>query len=651
MMARMDAGTSSKQRLTPEARRWLRLACVVAVPALVLGGLSIYGLVHRWEFALALADERPPVEAYAKWGTWMAGTINAGLLLIVVTFAVVRATMALSKGRNGMADEVADVSGDVLARKRVPSVTRREWMWLLIVIVAALALRWPRMGLSFYNDEAHTFKRYIAGRFHEAKDGKVKFRQVSWLDTVWLNQVGNNLMPCSVFGRACYDSWRKLAHATEGTVCEAAVRLPQLVTGLASLVVLWLALRRLLGAGAAWWAVVLLALHPWHVRYCTEARAYGFMLLGVAMCFYFVIRALEDTRWRWWIGLGLAQFVCLWSFTGSVYLLAVFDAAVFVPLLWRAWKHGGSWVPLLRFGTGLIIGAMVTLQVMLPSVLPLLGAMRELDSLKGAMDGRWFADMLAGLSFGVRGVDWDSQNPDNFSLQRLLGVNPWLWLVIVASGALWLCGALLSLPRGRGLRLFVWSGPVAIALSWVVMTVAGKYLHSWYVIYALPGVVVALAFAVHAVASRTGPGMATRVLVFLPLAAVLGCWLWADFYCAQRGKENLRGLAEAARGESYPALLKAGGKSVFAAMLSDADTYDPRVTVLREAKDLDGALERARAAGVPLMVSVGRVGIGESELLLKRLTESGEFEPAAVIRGQDEEQFTHHLFQLRQSAR
>ena len=66
-----------------------------------------------------------------------------------------------------------------------------------------------------------------------------------------------------------------------------------------SLVVLWLLARRLLPPSAAWWTLILAALHPWMVRYATEARGYGFLMLGVTLAFYFLDRALEDNRWRW----------------------------------------------------------------------------------------------------------------------------------------------------------------------------------------------------------------------------------------------------------------------------------------------------------------------------------------------------------------
>lgn len=604
------------------------LAVVFAVFAAVTGS--------TWMQALKQVREGDKFELlpYIKAGLWWASAVNA--LLSAVLAATARWW----------------ARGSSPGSLPMPSakLTRCAWLGLLLILAGAGALRWARLDLSFYNDEAHTFRRYIAGRFSQTKDEKVKWKPVDWVDTIWLNEVGNNLMPCSIFGRLSYDAWLKLAHKPTGTVSETAVRLQAWLSGMASLVVLWLLARRILPPAAAWWVLILAALHPWMVRYATEARGYGFLMLGVALAFYFLQRALEDERWRWWLGFGFAQFLCLWAFPGAVYFLASLDGLTLLRQGWAWKKRRGEMTLLLRPLVGLALAGMLTLQVMLPSMLQLMGAMRVLDSLKGSLNWVWWTDTLSGLGFGIRGLDQDATNPQNLALSRLLHDQPLLWVLIVMAAGLLVIGLVELLRRPGAAWILALVGPLAVVLSWAAMSAQGKYLHPWYLLYAVPGMILAWAAA---------PGWFTRWREFGPQALgkvalpVLGLfWFSLDLHYARVGKENVRGLAEAALGEKYTPLWQLPHpKRVFAAMLSDANLYDPWVRVIKtnahEDGTLDGLIAEARKDHRELFVSVGHVGIDDSPKLLERLKTSGEFEPVATLWGLDEDQFTHHLFHLR----
>ncbi len=628
--------TNFKKALSDaRVRHWLGPGLVLAVMALVLGILS-YRMM-RGEWWAALASDKPGPEDFARWGTYWAVTINAVLLGAGALSVAIRLNVIVRRVlRGGEGEEVGGRKSEDVRN----SVRRREWLWLLLVLVLAGGLRWPRMDLSFYNDEVHTFRNYIAGWYKLSDDGTPKWRQIKWSETLWQNKRGNNLAPCSISGRLFYDAWIKISGAPVGAVSETAVRLPQFVTGMASLVVLWLAVRRMGGARAAWCVLVLAALHPWHVRYSTEARSYGFMLLAVAWCFYSLHRALEDNRWRWWLSLGFAQFLCLWSFTGAVYFLAVFDGAVLIVLSFDAIKRRGGWTSIARFGISLLLGAMLTLQLMLPTVPQLLDAMRELNSVKGVMGRGWWADALSGVFFGMRGWDLDSANPDNLALLRETAQQPWWWLVVAVVVLAWGTGTVRLLRRHAAGGIWVLSGPVALLLSWAVMSGQGKYMHSWYLLFAVPGMVVSVVAGLECLEERLRGGRMSRVAAGLCGLMIAISWLAADLFYMGHTKENLRGLAEAGRGLAQP-------RGIYAAMIADVVNYDPRVVLLKTAAALDDVIAKARKDGLPLAVSVGHVGIGESQQVFDRLSGSGEFEEAAVFRGMDEAQFTHYLFRLR----
>lgn len=621
--------------------RWMWPGLALATGAIVLAVLSLRMMRDGWW--AALAGDKPGPEDFARWGTYWATTINALLLGAGALFAMIRLNVIVRRLLRG--DRRAEGGGcepdrETNAAIRQPGLRRCDWLWLLLVLALAGGLRWPRMGLSFYNDEAHTFRNYIAGRFKPADDGTLKWRQAKWSETLWLNKVGNNLAPCSLFGRLFYDTWRKTSGAPEGSVSETAVRLPQFVAGMASLVVLWLAMRRMMGPRAAWWALVLAALHPWHVRYSTEARAYGFLLLAVACCFYFLQRALEDNRWRWWLSLGFAEFLCLWSFAGSVYFLAVIDGVVLLVLSFRAIRRPGGWSSAVRFSVGMVLATMLSLQWMLPTVPQLMEAMRQLDSVKGVMGHEWWADAVSGMFFGVRGWDWDPGNPDNLAVLRETARGLWVWGVVAVVAAAWVTGGIRLARCGAVGAAAVLSGPVAVLLSWAVMSAQGKFLHPWYVLFAVPGVVMSLAAGLEWLSQCRGGAAAARMVAAMTGLVIVLAWLPADSVYLGHGKENLRGLAGAGREAAQP-------DGVYAAMIADVDIYDPGVVTLKTAAALDDAVSSARREGRPLTVSVGHVGIGESPQVYQRMQGSGEFEEVAVFRGLEEAQFTHYLFRLR----
>lgn len=632
----MPAEMTFKRALSDaQVRRWLWPGLVLAVSALVLAILSYRMMRNEWW--AALADGKVGPNDFARWGTYWATSINAVLLGAGALFVAIRLNVLVRRLMRGMRNVECESGNFEIVRN---SIQRREWLWLLLVLVLAGGLRWPRMDLSFYNDEMRTFRNNIAGQFRPGDDGQLKWRQAKWGNTLWLNKFGNNLVPCSLFGRLSYDAWRKISGSPEGTVSETVVRLPQFVAGLASLAVLWLAMRRMCGARAAWCVLVLAALHPWHVRYSTEARAYGILLLAVAWNFYSLQRALEDNRWRWWLSLGFAQFICLWSFTGIVYFLFVFDGAVLIVLSHQAMKRRGVWISIARFGIGLLFGAMLTLHLMLPTVPQLMEAMRVLDSVKGVMGREWWADALSGVFFGMRGWDLDPTNPDNLALLRETAQRPWLWVVVAVAVLLWGVGTVRLLRRNAAGGISVLSGPVAVLLSWAVMSAQGKYMHSWYLLFAVPGVVLSVVAGLECLVECQRGGQTGRVAAGLCGLMISISWLATDLHYTRHTKENLRGLAEAGRGLAQP-------HGIYAGMIADVVNYDPRVVLLKTAAALDDEIARARRDGLPLAVSVGHVGIEETSQVFERLKGSGEFEEAGVFRGMDEAQFTHYLFRLR----
>ena len=393
---------------------------------------------------------------------------------------------------------------------------------------------------------------------------------------------------------------------------------------------------------ASWVALVLMALHPWAVRYSTEARAYGMLMLAVALCFYFLQRAFDDGRWRWWLGLGLAEFLCVWSFSGVVFYLVVLNTGILTRMVYL-WSKGGEGVMVLRPVVGMAVGGMVALQLMLPTLPQLIEAM-NLDSLKGSMGRVWWADVMGGLLWGVRGWDSDPENPFNLALVRMLIHQPALWVVLVIEVALIIVGFVVLVKKSGVGRILAFAGPVGLLLSWLVMTTRGKYLHPWYVIYVIPNIIMFLVVGYKTITNINYLKNTFKWTMILIIFVIGGSWVWNDLLYVHRGKENLRGLVEVAHQFEFINGRKTG---IYAAMLSDTDIYDSSVYVLKSTSEIDEVVIRARREEVPLLVSIGHQGIGDAASALQKLNKSEEFEMVATVWGLDEQQFTHYIYKLR----
>jgi uncharacterized membrane protein len=94
------------------------------------------------------------------------------------------------------------------------------------------------------------------------------------------------------------------------------------VFAVAALPLMWFAGRRLGGKQVAWFAVVVLALNPWALRYATEARMYSFVVCLV-LAGYLLVTAALDRRNVWLlIGIALVTGALVLTHYWALYLVA-----------------------------------------------------------------------------------------------------------------------------------------------------------------------------------------------------------------------------------------------------------------------------------------------------------------------------------------
>jgi hypothetical protein len=279
-----------------------------------------------------------------------------------------------------------------------------------------------------------------------------------------------------------------------------------------------------------------------------------------------------------------------------------------------------------------LAGATLFLALMLPNLIQLLGYTAAKQH--GRMDGAWWRDVG---SFLLAGMPWKNSPAHPFA-PELSGLPGLVVGGLLAVSALGLgLGTLRWLRRG-GVRvglLAVWwlPAPITVALA----SLRDSYLHQWYVIFALPGLLACAALGIETLSEilqrrRGSPaGMAW-------LTAIIGAFAVLTLPVHRVEIDNpvttQRPSVEVTRPSLDPTL--PGNRRILTASFQDVPTYyDPRCTTLRSADELRGLMRQADEEGLPLYINSGRVfltrhRLPEATALLER---PDLFDPVAVFHG------------------
>jgi hypothetical protein len=228
-----------KTRRSPLPILWIRCGLLAATILLAL-------FVLRTNAARELPTSPPPkLEHFAATGHWY--TALAAALSMVLAAATAHRWLAPRHSST--------------TRRSLPPVKRAHWAALLAILVLALFVRWPRMNLSLYADEAYTVQRQIHGihQYERLKtdDGRhvlipfesteeliPAFRPVSWRETLWRNPIGNNHLLFNVLSRSKLDAWKSIGAHRPEHFSLTVLRMPSLLAALGTLVMLFFLGRR-----------------------------------------------------------------------------------------------------------------------------------------------------------------------------------------------------------------------------------------------------------------------------------------------------------------------------------------------------------------------------------------------------------------------
>jgi len=142
---------------------------------------------------------------------------------------------------------------------------------------------------------------------------------------------------------------------TRGDLSETVLRLPSALAGVLTVPLFGLLAARLAGRRTGEWAVLLLAISPFHLWYSQDARGYALAVLGATVATLVLLRMLRRGPTPGAaIGYGLAAGLSVLANNSVLFLIAAHGVSV---LVWRLPRRGRDWgLWSLAFGlAGLIV--------------------------------------------------------------------------------------------------------------------------------------------------------------------------------------------------------------------------------------------------------------------------------------------------------
>jgi len=517
-----------------------------------------------------------------------------------------------------------------------------RWFWPLVgaAMVLTTSVGAVRLSHDLWDDERRTMQQFVQGDYRQRDDGGVRFREFGWGRTLFNYREPNNHILHSIFARLSVDTW-KIFRAKDGSpFSETALRLPAFLFGIMSIATLALLLKDLGLARAGVAAAFLLAIHPWHIRYACEARAYALVLCLLPLLLTVWLRAMRSGAWRWWSATAACQFGLLYAYPVTIYPVFTLNL---VTAVWLAFGSTGDDLRAVNFRRwmassfvmGLVLGWLFL--PCLPQMAVYLAGARA----TGEMGDWWLRDFFSHLFAGVgwfRTGQPDAVHPELFTMfAQWPRIGPALaW----TAGALGVVGALRIAARG-------WAGAsCAVVLllpapaAYILAARGGQFLHEWYLIYLLPGAVASVATGLETLMlpwrARTWTHAALAGIVFFFAA---GYWMLttkARDWLLGRPLQPMRASVLLTRPTTLPNY--SGHADVITASFNTPPgLYDPHCRRIGSMEELRQIMGESDRRGVPLFINTGNPWAASHHHpeLYRATTEPPLFEEVATLAGFD----------------
>jgi len=509
-----------------------------------------------------------------------------------------------------------------------------------VAVVAALAMLTaavmaaPRLDFPFWDDERRTVRRSLDGQYVRNAEGDLFFREVRWRDS-WLYTLNrpNNHVPYTLLARLTLGAWRAVTRPELRFASEPAVRLPAFVFGIAAIGALaWLLWR----AGLPWaagFAAVFLAIHPWQLRYTSEARGYSLLLLCMPLLLGAMVAVLQRGTWRRWIAFGSVEVVLLWVYPAGLAILGVANAALLFEL-WR--RHRGALRdPAARWlVTSAVAAALFTLLMGANVLIFAWHYTWEHKPLTWPETRSVLSHLWVGTHFSFYHV------PEHYAeLVDKARATPTLFrIALAATGLLGLAGAIRLAVRGRGGALLLAVVLLPAPASLLMVYLRESMIHEWYFIFALPSLAILLGAGLEALFAWLRPPRVSAVATIAVMLAYLGLYDWL----ARDVRSSLCSVPIQQTREAV--LMTRPGLDPFSEKNRDIITvsfqrapvyYDPNVHKIFDREELVALLDEADRTGRELYLNYGRASLAPKKYpeLVEMAEREDLFEPVGRLYG------------------
>jgi len=567
----------------------------------------------------ATAKSSLRIHSYVIDGLWWAALIN----LFLVSISLFASRFYPRSNTKTTSESDPGIDHDSTAWNSLSAMQRRVILILSLLAVAFSAwLNAPQLNHSLWGDEEATARRFIVGHVNRQDDGSLRLQKPSWEKTLWHFDNGpNNHILFSVLGRLSH------SFATPGNgpddfyFSEFWIRLPAFLSGLGAV------------AAIAWLMVVMgfprtaplvaitLALHPWFVRWGTEARGYALELFFVPLILVFLLKAVRTkpylSSWGWWAAYGFTEFLLIYSHLGAVYFLFPLNIAAFV----LVWRHSTERdLPINPFhqpkvwqlAASNVLGAFLTIQLMGPCLKPL-GIWLGKTRVEGDIAWPWMKDWFSYFASGMPWIPWDESNPYCLTLPQFLAEHPYLGYSSLLLIALGLAAGVIALASHRQRCWLLLPILTPGLLTVFHAKIGGNLLYPWYMVGFLPLSIVVIAVGLDHIC-RLIPKRSAFAVIAIFFLVVFG-------QVTQTQRQYYRNHPVEALAESVRLTRKVINpfnpnidEVITLDIVHATRLYDPAHLKIRSLEAFVDALKQADSSNRPLYLNLGNPGLLSRDL-------------------------------------